>query len=144
MIIGQMHNFHFTGMSTWCLYYLHDCMLQMRVNDDGIICTIAINGIRTMTFLIVIVNPEYHIIFLIVRDSVILLWSVSAEFGSPHFCWVQFQFASLHECDSRYVWLENWQFYNCLLTISVQIFDCCSVLEICIGTWIFNCEPTCL
>ena len=138
MIIDQIHNLHVTGMSTWCLYYLHNCMLQMCVHDDGIICTIACYGIRTMIFLIVTVNPEYHIIVLIVRDSVFQLWIVSAEFGSSRFCWVQFLFAPLHECDSRCIWLEKLYFYNCLLAILVQIFDCYSVLE----TWILNCEPT--
>ena len=74
MIIGQVHNLHVTCMSTWWWYYLHDCMLQMWVHDDGIICTIACNWVRTMIFLIVIVNPEYHIITVIVRDSVFQLW----------------------------------------------------------------------
>ena len=61
MIIGQMHNLHVTGMSTWCC----------------IICTIACNGIWTMIFLIVIVNTEYHIIVL---NSVFQISIVSAEY----------------------------------------------------------------
>ena len=34
MIIGQMHNLLVTGMSTWCLYYLQDCMYSDK--DNGI------------------------------------------------------------------------------------------------------------
>ena len=85
MIIGQMHNLHVTGMSTWYLYYLHDCMLQMWVHDDGIICTIACYGIWKMIFLIVIVNLEDYIIVLLARNSVL-------QFSS-RFCWVILQFA---------------------------------------------------
>ena len=44
----------------------------------------------------------------------------------------------LQECGSQWVWLENLQFSNCLLTISVWIFDLYSVLETCFGTWTFD------
>ena len=93
MIVGQMHNSHVTAMSTWCLYYLHDCMLQMWVPDDGIIYSIACNGIRTVIFLIVIVNPEFHIIGLIARYSVL-------QFSS-RFYWAILQFC---------IW--GWWFHN--------------------------------
>ena len=43
-------------------------MLLVWVHDACIICTIACNGIITMIFLIVIVNPEYHIIVLNYRS----------------------------------------------------------------------------
>ena len=55
------------------------CMLQMGVHCAAIICTIACYGIGT-TFLIVIANKEYIVVF-IVRDSVFQLWIVSAEFN---------------------------------------------------------------
>ena len=47
---------------------------------------------------------------------------------------------SLHEYGSLWVWLENLKFSNCLLAISVQIFDLNSELETCTGTRIFDYE----
>ena len=106
----RLYNVHVTGISTrgfhtkcmvcmlrlvhedyrtWELYTnCTSCMLQVWVNCDHIICTIACYGIGTIIFLIVIVNMEYDIIVFIARDSMFQIWIVSAAFGSSCFCWV--------------------------------------------------------
>ena len=79
-------------------------MLQVWVHDACIICKIACNLIRTM---IVIVNPEYHIIVLIACDSVL-------QFSS-RVCWVILQFLHLSW------WFHNLpSFYNC----SCKLWSC--------------------
>ena len=113
MIILQMCNLHVTGMSTCCLYYLHYCMLQMWVHDDGIICTIACNGIRAMIFLIVIVNPEYHIIVLIAHDSVfaVLFSFLLSYFAFLHLRLMVSQFAILLQLQLQALTLYlDWSF----------------------------------
>ena len=90
-IVDTLHD---AGIVNWWLNIkLTICILQAWVHDACIICTIACNGIRTMIFLIVIVNPEYHIIVLIARDSVL-------QFSSC-FCCVILQFC---------IW--GWRFHN--------------------------------
>ena len=64
--------FHVTGVGTWWLYHLDNCMLR----------------IGTIIFLIVTVNMEDHIIVLIYLDFVFQTLIVSAEFGSSRVCWV--------------------------------------------------------
>ena len=89
MIIGQMHNLHVSGVSSWWLSHLH------KLHVPGVstwclyhFCTIACYGTVTIIFLIVTVNMEYHIIELIARDFAFQISIVSAEFGSSYFCWV--------------------------------------------------------
>ena len=88
-----MDDLHVKVDTRWWYAKCTICMLQMWVHDDHIICTIACHEIRTMMFLIVIVNQEYHIIVLIARDSVL-------QFSS-RFCWVILQF-----------WIWGWRLHN--------------------------------
>ena len=123
-IIHQMHGLHVTGGSTLC----------------WIICTIAYYEIGTIFFWLWLLRWNSILSYLSFKTRccryVLFLLSsfllISDDLISV--C------VSLHECGSRWVSLENLQFSNCLLAISVRIFDWYSVLETCIWTWTFDCE----
>ena len=115
-IIHQMLDFHVTGVSTLCWYYLCNCMLLDWYNISDCDCQHGIS--------------YYRIYRLRLGVSV---WIVSAEFVSSRFCRVQFQ--------CFFVWLRftvsligEFPFSNGLLPTSIWIFDCYLVLETCIGT----------
>ena len=80
MMLAHVTDVHM-GLYTKCKI----CMLQVGVHCAGIICTIACHGIGTI-FLIVIVNMECYIIIFNIRDSLLQICIVSAEFISSHFC----------------------------------------------------------
>ena len=51
MIIGQIHNLHVTGISTWCLCYLHNCMLWDWYNNiNNCDCELGISYCSTYYF----------------------------------------------------------------------------------------------
>ena len=76
----------------------------------------------TILFLIVIVNMEWCYRIYLSRlgvsdmDRICWIWFLS-------FLLSYLQFVSLQECGSRWIWLENLQFSNCLLATLVRILD---------------------
>ena len=125
-----MHDLHVTVSafindmvaSAWSCTMCSFCMLRL-VHDD-FICTIACYGIGTIIFLIVTVNMEYHIIVLNYRfrpgfldiESFCCIWFISflLFIAVVFFAWVQFMVS---------LGLENVQFFNCPIAISIRLFD---------------------
>ena len=131
---------HITDVSTWGLYTkCMICMLQVGVHFAGIIWTFACYGIGTI---ISDCDCQHGMTYYRIYHSRLGVSDMN------RFCWIwffsfllsSFQFVSLHECGSRWVWFKNLKFSNCLLGISVWIFDWYTVLETCTGTWIIDWE----
>ena len=126
-IIHQMHDLHVTGRSTLCWYYLYSCMLWDWHNISDCDCQHGIS---------------YYPIYC--SRLGVSVWIVSAEFGSPRFCWVHFSlFLCLSVVHGEFHWricstLLFAQNFGTNLRLVLSIWNLYWDLNLRLGTWIEN------